>query len=542
MEPDLDERYLREGIRAIKEVELDRVSRTIDTIIEENKDQLHFKGTAENFRNKVLEFSAVSLGGQKAILSFLNKNKYMNGALNWVDEQIQENPEEIKKLVQDIEKKLGRRLEDLGLDREVYERFKEVTQKKGLFGKESGMKVVSDALMDNLENVVEVLNLPELELMEMMVKNTGITVEGVKEAYKVGGFTGEKGVTQYITDKVIINGKPYIEELLEELEIKGINHGLTADQVIEMYKANGFIGRNGLVEKTAEVALDNIPGLDKVIYLMIINKAAESKKKELENQYKDEIEFASGFSIGYTGLSKDKEKILKSLVQQRVSKILEKGIPEELKQEKLLEICKTKGLYGNEGLLAYISQNAPSILANAYGAGLTNEKGIRDVSLWNKKLSNIKSIKDLFNEKSAYEKYAIALAKKAEELGVGVEEILTKEQYVPVNNEAKVDAYGSLQIAWSSYYGSVEKIVTLSGEALEKLKSDDGKDEAEKLISEIRKFMPKSFFDNALNAVLKKYVKKTFAERLEDYLVLTKALFEKELQKGKKELRTYVNA
>jgi len=535
--------YLRDGLNAIQEYKQENLRKGIDEVISALDGNLHFKGTAKNFKSKVLEFANIGKKNKKSVLRFLNKNQYTKKALEFADLYAKENPEEISKIIQEVESEAGIKLTDIGFDRTFYDNLLFSLQKEGMVGKNGGLKLIADTLMDHLEGVTysfsnlfgdeSVKELTLNEIGEFVSSELKITPAEIKESYKRNDFNG---VLKYVLDNAVINGSHHLESILTELEEEGIEHGLTPGRVVDIYNKGGFLNRGGIVETAGKIALENVSGSEKYLYMGILGVALNNKKEKLKEQFKNSHSF---------GVSSDEidKFVYKSMIKGIQQVVMLSELPEELSKENLINISEKNGLLGDNGLFSYLSQNSSTIFENARMMELVGEEDIKFFSDYALKTSKIKSLKDVFKintTRANYENLAVNIAKKAEEIGIKPVELLREPQYIAQRKETIDASYGSVDKLYSKTYSQLSTIVPMVDKALKEIQKGDI--DTDELIDEVSSMRPDNkFLGKAFDAVVSKYLKRTIVQRITDYLTLTKGLVEQQIEFGKNELQAYDN-
>lgn len=532
--------YLRDGLNAIQEYKQENLRKGIDEVISALGGNLHFKGTAKNFKSKVLEFTNIGIGRKKSVLRFLNKNKYTKKALKFADLYAKEHPEEISRIIQEVESEAGIKLTDIGFDRNFYDNLLLSFQKEGVFGKNGGLKLIANTLMDNLEGVTDsfsnlfgdesVKGLTLNEISELVSSELKITPAEIKESYKSNDFSG---VLKYVLDNAVINGSHHLESILTELEEEGIEHGLTPGRVVDIYNKGGFFSSGGIVETAGKIALKSVPGSEKYLYKGILGVALNNKKEKLKEQLKNSHPLASADEID--------KFVSKSIIEGIQKVVMLSELPEELSKENLINIYEKNGLLGDNGLFSYLSQNSSTIFENARMMGFVGEEDIKFFSDYALKTSKIKSLKGIINTtRTDYENLATNIAKKAEEIGIKPVELLREPQYIAQRKETIDASYGSVDKLYSQRYGQLSTIVPIVDKALKEIQKGDI--DTDELIDEVSSMRPDNkFLGEAFDAVVSKYLKRTIVQRITDYLTLTKGLVEQQIEFGKNELQAYDN-
>jgi len=541
-----EEQYLEEGLAAVREYDATLLAEKIDTIIVENEESLHFRGTGNTFKSKVIELDHVFLGGKKAIMSFMNKNKYNNSALKFIDSYVSEHPDEIQEIIQKIESDMKMPLSQIGFDRNLYDKLLEAIPKKGLIGNSGASGIVFDEIMEHLPDVVQVssniLGSEDVfkgmtfdDVGEFLNTNLGMSVEGVQESYNLSnGLFSKNGVLKYLMDNTIINGVPHLEDTLVQLKNQGVDHDLTSEIIVDKYQENGLLGNQGLVEILGRAALESYPNSELIIYSKILSSAGSEKKKALKEDLKGKLGFMGHIK------SDDIEKLVEQKFAESVQTVIQyTEFPSAISKKNLLEVYDNHGLFGEEGVISYISNNSESILANAKKTGLLDDDDVKSFTESTKSVgNNLNSLKDILSvkvEKTDMEKYFIGLAMKAEELDITPKNLLNDSEYLVDLKDVIVEVYGSVDKKYQPEM--IESIVPYLDKGLSEIKS--GKINQEVILNSIDELRLEGFFREAVDALAAKYVKKTVVQRVEDYLTLTKALIEVKAEYSRNRLNDF---
>lgn len=600
-----DEKYLKDGIKAIKEYRLNELRKDIKEVIASQKGNLKTECIEKKFKKDALKIAGVSLGGQKAILNFMNKNEYIGKTAENIESSISKNYLVFRMVLPTIEHSLGVKIRDLGFEEDSYKPILKAFQEKGLVGKGSGLDFIVDKLMKNTENVVaaasKVLakgkdkdkskdkdkwdvnkinkfmspigitikgieevyekgrfkgkkgvfnyitgkvidnleNVSALVLNEISKKkikkmsvsqikkassNLGITIKDIQKVYKESGLNGENGVIKYLSDSVIINGikEVYKEMLPPEF---GKDEKFTSEDMIKAYKKGGIVGRKGLVNKAVGLAFLRVPSLDKVLYSHILELTEDYKtNQEIKNMDK-ELPHGLGFRICVSNLM-DLEGKFKELSTK---------MPKEMSQAKLEKVYKNQGVFGDKGLISYLSQTIPLIFENAKEIGALDEADVKDLSKIPQSFRNLSSLENFkFGQRNKYELFAIGIAKKSEEMKIGSKELLSNPAYIGVKRDIIKQVHGSVE-----GYERYCEVCYQSASELLKIMYKMGNPNAEEIIEKVKDNKPEGLFGMAFDKLTKKYINQENVNKTNDYLNLTKALVEQQLEKNKKELQAY---
>ncbi len=536
-----EEKYLEEGINAIKQYETENLRAGLDQTIHALEGDLNFKGTAKTFRSKVLEFTGIGLGGKKATRKFLNKNKYTNRALDFIDRYVKENPEDIKAIINEVEKEAGIELADIGIDKNFYDNLLVTLKKSGIFGKEGGLKLTSDTLIDNIEGAIDsfskvfgdeyVKGTSINDIGQFLNSELKVTPEGIKESYKENGYSG---ILNYTLDNVVINGAAHLEDLLYQLEVRGIDHGLTPAKIIDIYREGGLLGKNGIADTAAGLALGNIPGSEKYVYFGILKVALKNKSKKLKRQIKSSAPFGAA--------SDEIDNYVNNAINEGIKKLMRLSEqPAALSKGSLMEVYEEHGLLGENGLFSYLNQNSESIFEDARLVGMIEEEDIKSFNDFAQRMSKAQTLKEIlnnYNNRTDYETFAINLSKKADALGIKPVDLLRNPEYIN-DREAVIErSYGSASKLYSKRYGQLSSIVPIMDKVLAEVQKADI--DTDELVEEVKALRPDNkFLGKAFDAVVSRYLKRTIVQRTTDYLKLTKGLIEQQVDFGKKEVQKY---
>jgi len=557
-----NKQYLKEGITAISNYELSKLATAIDEF-SKTTEKLHFKGTVKNFKSKSLEISKIVLGGTSSMSKFLNKNKYYNQVIQLTQDYIATHPQEVQKFFTDIEQESGIKFSDIGFDNNFYNNFSTALKKQGLVGKPGALNVLSDTVIDNLDSIVDLVtnatkekpkdyersylglklglkprqwsSVKQSKTSAMgkksleFVANAGITVEGIQKAYATSGFSREKGVIGYITDSLIITSKPYADLLLMQLEFSGIKHGLTSDSLIDSYKKNGLFNKDGLIEKLAGIGM-KVPNFEIAVYNLLLTTALDDKKKKFN------AELCKGLPFGDASI--EMRKAVDKRYKTIVANIIATGTPDVISNEKLQKVFNTNGLYGKEGLLNYLNNNISNIYANAIAYGVMEESDTNLVKKIFSQLAMLDSFKDLLKPKETpQEKYAIAIAKKSEELKISPVQLLSDNKYISDKKLAIIEGYGSID-EYFKMSNAPQGLLPYINQTL--LTIELGVFTSEKTQELISIYRPKGgILRYGFDKILGKVINKNIIEKTEDYLRLTKSFVDYNTAANQKEALLY---
>ena len=532
----LQEQHLTEGIEALRQYETAKLAGAIDQVVA-TSGKLHFKGTAKKFKSKVMEGAQIVFGGREATLQFLNKNKYYGKGLKIVNEYLEENPEIVEEMALRIETKTGISLEDNGFTGTLYKKMSKALVAQGLVGENGALTSLADTIVGNLDSILDsyagslkkspgFMKRKQKKVMDFIARSS-ITTEGIQNAYKESGFKGEKGVIKYLFDNALASSGPELDGLLAQLKMFGIEHGETSHTIIASYQANGFLGRRGLVEKIAEMGL-KVPGSDKFVYMGLLNLALDSKKKKIKAAMKAQSPKGSDTT--------DIDKVVDKQYSDIITKMASTGAPKEISQEKILEVYNANGLFGDSGLFSYITSNVKEIYADAVAASLVEENDVAKVSKAFSTFSKAKALKDLAKN-SSYEKYAIAVARKSEELGITSLELLSNEAYVKEKKACILEGYDHLDVYFAKMTQATDTLPLLD-QAIDYLES--GKLKTDELFESIKELLnPRSQINQALVDLAEPLITRNTVHKVQDYLRLTRGLVQNYLDAKKDESALY---
>lgn len=535
---DSEEAYLKRGTEALKEYNLQIFEKHIDKAISDNSENLHFKGTAKNFKSKLLEFAGISLSETNDTLKFLNRNKYWNKAIDFAVSYAKENPDEVKELVSEIETEMENKLLDMGFNQEFYESLIKKLKKNGIFGKNGGAKLTLDNMFEHSEKVSESLSNMfgddyligsfSIDRLGKLMSEIKMTPSGAREAYKADGM---KGVMKYACDNLVFNGAPMLREQLAELDNGNVKFELTPEKIIDYYKQGGFFGKEGVAEKVGMLAYEKFPGSEEFVYYALLGAVMNNKKNKLkqglEKLHPDE---------DFRRRSSD---LVDEGIEQRIRIVLKEEFPEILKKENLLKIYNENGFFGEKGVFAYLGENRHSIFKNKEIFDGEDMTYFHNIAL---QFSRAKSYLTMFEakrEKTDNEKYAIAIAKKADKLGITPIELLREPKYIKHKKKVIEEVYSSINNYYVLRYSQIPQAIPIMDNFLAKIK----KQEPEKFLEEIMDFRPNSkFFGRAFDMIYEKYAKKTLLDKVEDYVVLARAVMNEWHEFGKNEIKSYESA
>jgi len=606
-----DEKYLKQGINAIKDYRVNELGKDIDEVIMSQKDKLKFKSTAKKFKKNALKFTNISLGGQKEILKFMNKNEYIKKTAKDIESYISKNYLLLGMGLRTIEVKLDININDFGFEINSYKPILEAFQKKGLVGKGSGLDFIVDKLMKNTENVTTAASKAltkskwDINKINKFISPTGITIKGIENSYNKKGFKGKKGVFNYITDKIIDNLENVSALILDEIgeeEIKGMSIkqigkdvfsdlGITIQSIqkaykegglngetgvikhlsdniiingikkvynemlspefgkdekfaskdmIKAYKKDGIVGRNGLVNKAVGMAFWKVPFLDRLLYSQILNLTENYKRKKELKKIGEEFKFSREINMSRDmGISqRNIETFLGGKEIRNIeAKFLElsKEMPKEMSQAKLERVYKTHGVFGDKGLISYLSENIPLIFEYAQGIGALDEADVKDLSKIVKNFSNLESPENIkFGSRNKYELFAIDVAKKSEEMQIDPKELLSNPAYIGVRKDIIEQVHGSIE-KYEKYCENYHQSTMELLKSMHKLGDLDAKE----IIKEIKDITPGSFLGGLVDKAAAKYINQKVVDKANDYLNLTKVLVEQQLEKNKEEIQAY---
>lgn len=529
MEKMSEDIYLEKGLAALKQRNVTGFRKGIDYALEKYKDKLNYKGTAENFEKVGMEIgNAVSEGAAGAV-KYVNNNRYIGQAVGFVDSYLAENQDKVKEIISSVESEIGMPISMIGLDKDIYKKVKTAIKKKGIIGKEAGLGVLADRLMSNLGNIAHAIRhecgdefiagtTTYNDVSKFMAKEFKITGEALQQAYAMQGY---KGAGTYALDSIVLNGVDMLEGAMGSNPMIMLTIGFNSDEIKQVYRENGIVKKNGLVDYAVCKAL-SFPGSATLLYNNMISLAFKARRASMKKELKQKV----GPLYSETELT----KMIDNELYPKLRQVMELGVPEVLNSEILKSTCEENGIFGEEGVLSYLKDNTREILSNAQQFDIVTEAEIKAVE---SVVGSAKLVKNnfTFNKKSKRSLYAIDLAKKAEELGIDALELLKNPKYEEEKNNIRKGAYGfNLSLKDPGF----DSIAGKFGEMYEDLNS--GKVKSQDIADIFKKAkLGDTFFEKAANRFAGRFMKKTIAKRVSDYVLLSKGLVEycDKLQKEK---------
>lgn len=563
MNDDLTKQQIRRGQDALLVYYSELYEQIINRAASENK--LNFKGTVKDFKSVAKFLLEMSYGSTEQRLLALNKNVFIKNAVNGIDSFVETNKEEVLEQVKRWEDDFEIKFSDLDMSEFFYHKVMGAAKKKGLFGKNSAMAIVSDQLMEKLDVITdkayeefkgEDISGMSIKHWSALIKNDlKISVPGIQAAYKEGGFIGEKigkpfqgGVVKYVIDNLVENGASYIAPHLELVKSVGIQHHITPESIKASYAKNGLFGKDGVLQAALMDAYTSTPGADQMVYSLFIQQlVTQNVNKQLDYWKKAKASFR---------YVTDKEIFTKKneLLQEENEKVMlamANGVPEELSPAKIKEIYDSAegGFLGRDGVVSYLTKNMKNLFQPAINAGLADDSKKTKMSAVNVSVPvkgekynvDVSGFIDFAKEFTGQgltdsQKFAYALAETADRLGVEPSDVLRFIAYSDERKEIYRSAYGpNLEVLKKP----IKNYVLLKEEVFAECRELLTDSEAENLHESIDKMLEGDLEERFFGLLLKPYVKKTFVKKAEDYLVLVEGFFDGLVQLKEAEVKLY---
>ncbi|MBS3142561.1 hypothetical protein J4464_04205 [Candidatus Woesearchaeota archaeon] len=542
---DISDPRIKQAQDAILQYDKSSIQEDIAAAVANVNGKLHYKGSIPHFEDIALELCMIAQGGPSC-LAALNQNRLWSMGLRSVREYADENPDELQEWMSQAEQTIGIPLQSLGVDASLYDRFERAIQRHGVFGTKSGAQVVADALIDNLESVVSALDASvgkeaplrsigddrTIRSVAAALAESGVSIAEVQRSYHEKGLFDAQGVLAYVWQKALPLLTPDVEAGIQALAAKGIDIQMTAPQLLEIVTSKGLLGPDSLSDQVAGKLLELDVPIETHVYKTLLESGIERRKKESLQEVEE-------LNLGWR--KADAKKQVEGRYDGIVSSVVSNGTPVILAKDRLQEIYSSHGLYGSQGILAYLARNMHDVLQPLVDKDLATEEDVRKLSRSYERYSRATSIASLWMEsltdEDAHLRMVQKLAIAAEAQGVAPMEILVNPELRHVKKQVYEAAHGSVTKALQKpMITLIESVNTrLDGKLLQPITAED----AQEIFEGLKEAQPPGILGKMYAATFGRFMKRTGTQRIQDYALLTQALIQQRLARRDRELAEF---